>query len=332
MRHNGNGQDGIDEEAAKWVVLLGGESVGDADRRSLEQWLAADPRHRAMFQEASDTWKDLGELRQLYRSSEERPLIPYSPMALSAKRFRILRPAIGLAACLLVAIAFGTFWYGDPATLLAADYRTMPGENRTVSLSDGTVVELGSDSALAVHFSDQERRVELLSGIAYFTVAPKAGAETRSFIVASSIGTATAMGTQFSVDRINDAVEVTVIEHKVGVSLTDPGPAHAVLLDEGQSVRYSPEDGLGAVEHKDVGQATAWRRGKLIFSDVPLSRVIAELNRYRRGRIVITSDALARLKVSGVFDTHDLDNALGRITSELKLRTASIPPLVTIIY
>jgi transmembrane sensor len=336
-------------------VLLGGETVRDADRRALQEWLDADPRHQAAFAEASGMWQELGlagqsgrlgsNAQEIRRPEDraahlraERPArhIAPAPRSTTARtphrqRHGVMKHALALAACLVVAVAATVFWYGNPAVLLNADYRTAPGESRTIILSDGSVVDLGSDSALAVDFSDRERRVELLSGRAYFTATPKAGAEIRPFVVASSIGTATAIGTQFSVDRIEDAVEVAVAEHSVSVGLND-GKKASVMLNEGQSVRYAPESGLGVVETKNMDQATAWRRGKIIFSDVPLSRVIAELNRYRRGRIVIASDRLASLKVSGVFDTNDLPNALGRIVRELNLSMSSMPPLVTVIY
>lgn len=351
MGHSEDRQDVIDEEAARWVVLLGGGTVRDADQRALQHWLDADPRHQAAFAEANGTWQELGQMGQAGQfGSIEQPLqkprhqgmerpvrhIPAAARSASPKPSHrrgpaVLKHALALAACLVVAVAATFFWYGNPAILLTADYTTAPGERRTIALSDGTIVDLGSDSALAVDFSDLERRVELLSGRAYFTAAPKAGAETRPFVVASSIGTATAIGTQFSVDWIDEAVEVAVAEHSVSVGL-DNGTKASVMLNEGQSVRYAPESGLGVVETKNMDQATAWRRGKIIFSDVPLSHVIAELNRYRRGRIVIASDRLASLKVSGVFDTNDLPNALGRIVRELNLSMSSVPPLVTVIY
>ncbi len=328
-------QDIIDEEAARWVVLLSGGSVRDEDRDLLQGWLSADPRHRAAFTEARQTWAEFGAMGELRRTADgtraQRQPLPVG-YDRRAARSGSATAVVALAACLVVAVATAFFLYGDPAVLLRADYRTAPGESRTVQLSDGSVVDLGSGSAIALHFSDRERRIELLSGRAYFTASPRTGPETRPFVVASSVGTATALGTQFSVDRIDDAVEVAVAEHSVAVDLDDGKTRASVVLNEGQAVRYGPEGGMSRVETRDIAQTTAWRRGKIIFSDVPLSHVIAELNRYRRGRIVIASDRLAGLKVSGVFDTNDLSSALGRIVSELDLSMSSVPPLITVIY
>ncbi len=328
-------QEKIGAAAAEWVIRLGAENVTQDDRLRFEHWVSSDIRHRDAFNFASRTWEDLAGLKHLIGSETTRPVVDQPAPVLT---FPVRRPArygsaLGLAATLLLAIGLGFLWIGNPFVLMSADYATAPGEQKTVTLPDGTVVDLGSDSALAVEFDQRERRVELLSGRAYFTASPRAGSETRAFVVKSGAGTAQAVGTQFAVDNGDDDVEVTVVEHQVKVAVSGPSNAAGeALLSPGQAVRYSTDGILGQVEQKDVEQMTSWRRGKLIFNDVPLSKVVAELNRYRRGRIVITRDSLARLHVSGVFDTNDLGNALARIATELQVRTVSVPPLVTVLY
>ncbi|MFW1549831.1 FecR domain-containing protein, partial [Vibrio parahaemolyticus] len=58
-----------------------------------------------------------------------------------------------------------------------ADERTGIGETRSFSLPDGTAVDLGAASALAVDYDGETRRVRLLSGEALFTVVPRQGLE-----------------------------------------------------------------------------------------------------------------------------------------------------------
>ena len=109
-----------------------------------------------------------------------------------------------------------------------------------------------------------------------------------------------------------------------------PG-TNTVVLSPGQAIHYDRMTGLGAVQDGHLDQATAWRRGRLVFSNVPLERVVAELNRYRRGRIVIADTRLAQRQVSGVFPTTDLDGALESITRELHAHTTAVPPFVTLL-
>lgn len=331
----------IEAEAAEWVIRLGGDPLDAQARASFQRWHSQSVSHAEAFEFAQNTWAELAGLREAPGSlSPDRVSSKPGPQRLLAGTGMPHTPrrpiwwGAGMAAiCLAAAIGVSSFWYGSPITMMVADYRTLPGEQRSVTLPDGSVVDLSSASAIALHFSDRERRVELLEGAAYFTAAPKAGGESRPFVVEGAQGTATALGTQFVVDRLSDAVEVTVIEHEVRVKLNDAEHQSAsAVLSPGQSVQYSARTGLGKVQEKDVELAAAWRQGKLIFDRVPLADVVAELNRYRRGRIVIGNPTLAGRTVSGVFSTRDLDRALATITQELGIRSASVPPLVTLLY
>lgn len=319
-------QDEIDETAALWVARLAGGRLDAADRRALEQWLAEDDGHAAAFAEAQATLALMDE-------------VAYAPDALQVglpppapkRRAHRWRGLAALAAGVTLLIAGALVWTGDPFLMIAADYRTAPAERRTVALPDGSVVELGPASAIALRYDDEQRRVELLSGIAYFTAAPRIGPEQRPFVVTAAAGSARALGTQFAVEHLADSVEVVVVEHEVAVAVADPdGQSTTVVLSPGQSVRYATA-GLAAPLEKNIDQALAWRRDRLIFDHVPLGHVVDELNRYRRGRIVIGGSALAQRQVSGVFDATDTDAALAVIARELGARTAS-PPLVTILY
>lgn len=323
-------QDEIDERASLWLAKLGGGPLGPPDHRALEQWLAEDPRHSRAFREAQEAWELMGEVAKapgaLSHGVRGAAYMPKPGPAASAwRRFA------AMAASLLVLAAGAILWTADPMVLLAADHRTAPGERRTVLLSDGSTVELGPASAIALHFDLVERRVELLRGLAYFTAAPRRGEEQRPFVVQAASGTARALGTQFSVDRLPDSVEVVVVEHEVAVSVATAGGRPAeIVLSPGQSVRYA-EAGLGRQHPVDLDQVLAWRRDRLVFDRVTLGHVVEELNRYRRGRIVIGNAGLANRRVSGVFDAADPDAVLATIARELGVRTASAP-LVTVLY
>ena len=329
----------IEAEAAEWVIRLGGESAGDRERKDFDAWRSQSPHHAQAFEFAQRTWGELAELRNdpgslagvIVRAPAQRRSAS-AGVATRGQGGRRWLGAIVPAICLVVLAGFVGFWYGNPVTMLAADYRTAPGEQETLTLPDGSTVDLASGSAIALHFNDTERRVELLEGAAYFMPAPVGGDEKRPFVVEGANGTATALGTQFLVARLPDAVEVAVSEHQVRVALSESSQAASVVLSPGQSVRYSPEAGMSAIVEKNVDLASAWRRGRLVFDQAPLKDVIAELNRYRRGRIVISDSGMANRKVSGVFETKDLDNALRTIARELHLRTASVPPLMTVLY
>ncbi|BBK43560.1 sensor [Allostella vacuolata] len=337
MGTGGDRQDEIDTAAAAWAARLGGDPLSDAERRDLDRWLGEASAHRTAFEEARSAWDEMGRLRFAPGALRD-DIVPLpagarvSPLpTLGRRRARWPRVA-AVAACLLVLVGGLAFWAGDPVVLVTADYRTAPGEQRLVALSDGSTVALGPASAIAVDYGQSTREVRLLAGLAYFTVAPAGGGEHRPFVVAAARGTARALGTRFMVERLAEEVEITVAEHTVEVALAGPtGVRSTVIVAPGQSVRYGGA-GLGAVHKVNVERATAWRRGRLIFDDVPLGEVVAALNRYRHGRILIADRDLASRKVSGVFETEASDAALATVVRDLRISVASLPPLVTVLY
>ena len=272
-------QDKIDSAAAEWVVRLEGAPLTPLERQALESWLQADPAHAQTLAEARAALARMDALRAAPELAPKREISPWPPADELPRRrhnrMRIWAPVAALAACLLLFIAAGLVWFGNPGTLLLADHRTAPGEIRAVGLADGSTVLLGPASAIAVRYSDSDRAVELLEGVAYFTAIPREQAGGRPFTVMAAGGTAQALGTRFQVERTGDAVIVTVTEHKVEVALDGA----AVKLSPGEAVRYAPgnpgKGTLGKVRTVSLEQSLAWQRGRLIFDRVPLDEAMA---------------------------------------------------------
>ncbi|MDF2997089.1 MAG: anti-FecI sigma factor, FecR [Xanthobacteraceae bacterium] len=319
----------IERRAAEWVARIDGRPLDGKEREAFRQWLDAHPDHRPAFEEAHSAWRSLDTLRA-------NPA-PWQGAPRPARRKGTGRRNIGaLVVVALLALAGLRYHIGDPWIALSADHRTDPGERRQVRLSDGTMLELGPASAVALHFTAEERRVSLLVGEAFFHAAPRQGAERRAFIVDAAGGTTTALGTEFAVEINDSGANVVAVEHQVqvalDVALEMAGATRSVTLSPGDAVRYDSRRGLGGVERVDVARATAWRQDMLVFNAAPLGEVVARLNRYRRGRIVIWDPALAQRRVTGVFPTRDLGDAIDTITSELGIRARSVPALITVLY
>lgn len=329
----------IEAQAAAWVVRLEAGTLDETEQRAFDAWLRKSEAHAAAFAFARRTWTDLGRSRAARRRATK---ASQQPLAHRAAQPVLLHPrpssrrwfGRSLAALLVLAAGLGAFHAGDPVTALRADYRTAPGETETVTLPDGSTVQLNSDSAIALRFDSNRRQVELLTGEAAFTVAKVEDSNRRPFVVQTAGGEARALGTRFLVHRQDGAVDVTVLQHRVKVSLEgdSTGARDTVVLRANQAVRYRRGSGLGPVRSIDAERAAAWLRGRLVFDRVPLAEAVAELNRYRPGRIVILDSELARRQVSGVFRVNDLDTAVGLIATELGARTATVPPLVTVLY
>lgn len=311
------------DEAIDWLVRLSSGRASPKDRLAFLRWRGRSVQHEAAAREAEEILRGVGETRQadrLRRGSEPLP-IP-SAYARGSRRFSRRFVFGGLAAASVAAVAVALPAFG-PFSSLYADYATSVGEHRRVELPDGSVALLNTATALSFDQSGPQRRVVLHDGEALFEVAHD---PNRPFIVVAGNAQVRAVGTAFTVRRYENWESVIVSEGVVEV--TADGML-SVRLEAGQRLD------VGAGENRqvtsvDIDSVTAWQRGKLIFNRRPLEKVVAEIQRYRAGRIVIANDRLRTMLVSGVFDLADSDLLLQAIEDTTKAQVVRLP-LLTII-
>ena len=194
-----------------------------------------------------------------------------------------LRPAVLVPAvvAVLLAVAFG--WWSRPATVVAP-----PGEQRTVTLPDGSTVQLNSASRLryargfrAWPFAEVERRVTL-EGEAFFEVAH----DGRTFVVETVNARVEVLGTRFNVRARREPTgpETRVLLASGRVRLIDPKqPARAILLSEaGQAARITAQPATTdtpAPKVESLERALAWRNRGFTAVEEPLSAILAEMER-----------------------------------------------------
>lgn len=205
-----------------------------------------------------------------------------------------------IAASLLAAMLGYGGWQQAP--VLLADYHTSTGERRTITLEDGSKVTLNSASALSVNFSDSRRVVSLKAGEALFEPVD----DPRPFVVDSGRDAVQGSGAVFSVRR--------------------QGASSSVVVARGEA--RLGEQRLTA--SADAQAQTAWQRGKLIFNARPLREVIAEMERYQHGRILISDKQLGALQVSGVFDLNDPEALLRTLEQRYALKVTYLPWLAVL--
>jgi transmembrane sensor len=96
-----------------------------------------------------------------------------------------------------------------------------------------------------------------------------------------------------------------------------------IHLQAGQQCRYG-DGSIQMTSDTDSSQILAWRSDLLIFHDQPLDAVIAELNRYRRGRVILTNSKLGRVRINGVFHLDRLDDVVEQI-KDLGVSITTLP-------
>jgi transmembrane sensor len=312
------------EVAREFVLCLASGDISQQQMAALRHWLAADRAHQAAFEAERAVWRALAPLRV----SLARSLVRREPAA--AQRGMLSAPsrragwsvaAAALAACLAFFIVSG-----DVITRLRADHATGVGEVAKFVLPDGSIAMLNTDSAISVHFAGAERRIDLLRGEAWFKVRKDA---THPFRVHTRDGIAEAVGTAFGVRRSDDEVTIAVTEGVVAVSAPEqagPADAQSVKLAAGLQASYASGHAPGTPATFDPLVALAWRTRHIVIDDMPLSAAIAELNRYRSGRIILLDSTRADAHVSGVFVVEELDQGLAGLAATQGLSVTHLTP------
>jgi transmembrane sensor len=106
------------------------------------------------------------------------------------------------------------------------------------------------------------------------------------------------------VEREPQEIVVTLVEGRVAVASADQAMA-PVEMRARQQLRILG-NGPGTLHDGiDPAQALAWREGKLIFDDEPLTAVAERMNKYLPTPIVVEG-AARHVRISGVFKAGDL--------------------------
>jgi transmembrane sensor len=309
----------VSEQAAGWLFEMAEAPPDDGIRRDFVKWLKKSPQHIEEFLEIAvleqelrrlplDIERIMAEVRAVVRPGA----VPIRDDAGLTKRkvTKGLRPnwqrygwasAAGVA---VVAIVFALMLVDEPQSLV---HQTDFGEQRSIQLSDGSIVTLNTRSAVEVQYGDGERRVTLLSGEAMFDVATNV---SKPFVVDTGDVFLRVLGTRFSVYRRSHSVHVAVVEGSVS-AVTQYLPHEQVVVRAGEGAVATAKgvtlrDGLF-----DVRRAIAWTEGRLIFDGARLSEVVAEFNRYNRVPLIVEDDSLAERTITTVFNAHDVRALVG---------------------
>lgn len=318
------------EEAAHWFARNEGGSATSADKQDFETWLRQDQRNALAYQEAVDLWQALEAPAQrlVARNAQsagmswERSIgTPASWLLRAVTRHGYIPAGMTAIAALLVWIFIPTF-FSD----LIADHVSARGEVRTISLPDGSTMEMASNTAISLSFDEGQRTVNILRGQAYFDVRQiENGA---SFIVRAGPAAIKVTGTAFNIDRIADETEITVSRGTVEVSSVET--ARLETLTQGELVVTRGKD-LSPVVEADMEVALSWRAGRLIFHRKPLHFVIEKLRRYYTGRIIIANPFLRDSQISGTFMTDNPETALETIAASIDAHLVYVSPWVLVI-
>jgi transmembrane sensor len=317
----------IEQRAEAWLLLLRSGKATAEDAQAFRLWCAENPAHAQAAQEMRKVWKRASAAAAVVAEREAA-----SGQAWTGRRDRASKMRTGRRAFLGGAVAAGASWLAirPPLQLwpslgdLSADYRTGIGEQRQVALADRVVVEMNTQTRLNLRSTATTRGgIELVSGEAEVVAGMSTDGASRlidPFIVAAGNGRLQTRSARFVVRRNEDDVCVTCVAGSVSFE----HPRGHQILSAGQQLVYTERD-VSQVSQVDLSTATAWRRGMLLFNDVPLAQVVDEINRYRPGKIILRNAQLGESRVRAKFSIHHLNDAITLIHEEYGAHVTELP-------
>lgn len=326
----------IEREAADWVTRCDA-GLTAAEQRLFQDWLAGDPRRAEQYTRLSAAWSVLDRAQEQGAASTI-----LEGLEGRAHRRRTRRKVLGVAAGFGLLALIGASWRGHepgpastrpvPAVMAAETVRKLP---------DGSIVELNTGAEIAVLYESAERKVRLVRGEAHFRVEPDSG---RPFIVEAGGVAVRAVGTAFTVQLQEAAVEVVVAEGKVvvangGANSTQAAAEPALVTAGNRVVVVSsplPEapvaPAVQAMSAAELTERLAWRIPRLEFNGTNLAEAVATMNRHNRLQILLAEPVVGQVRVSGTFRSDNPEGFVRLIEATLGLRAESRAPHEIVLY
>ena len=298
------------DQAIEWLVKTGSGAASPRVHTECEQWRAADASHEA-------AWQALQVAESTFRQASTLPGGVALETLAGSDRLRSRRQTLKVLGLGLLGTGAGGLLVHQPWRTFGADYTTGVGERRLFNLADGTRLQLNTDSAADVLFSEQQRLVVLRAGEIFIRTGGDSdfAPGRRPFWVQTREAQLQAIGTAFDVRQVPAGTRLMVEEGVVAVHRPHSGPP--LLVQAGSE--YLIDARSAQLQVSPGWYASGWARGALVARQMSLQDLAGELSRYRHGWLNC-DPAVAQLRVSGVFQLEHIDLALDSLSQSLAVR------------
>lgn len=339
-----NHPDEIEKQAADWLIKMDGdESLSPEELSELKHWIATSPQHKKTILALNQFWQNT-TLTQLNvplgrpENQQDNPAPNSGWSTFYQGLSRLFSWPVLTLFCATLCISLVWWKYQDPIRESNGLYATAVGQQKSVSLADGSVIQLNTNSQVEVSFDSEFRNIRLLQGEAHFDVAKN---PSFPFRVYAGEGRVQAVGTAFSVYLQDSHLNVLVTEGIVALaSLTNlartndnaPAPVTTPVdkfalsnetqlgqLVSGQEVTLSMNEDVKQLkkQFRDATQETtsedptnrqSWREGWLVFNGEPLEKAVEEISRYTTMTIEIADESVKKIPIGGRFKIGNVED------------------------
>lgn len=320
------------ERAARWWVQSQDKSFSSVDQTKLAAWLAENPANREAFNEMDNLWLHVGAIETVFTdeqtSAVQQAVKCSEPTTKNGQRnwlykffnaHKTMGIAVAMAMLMLMCLPFSSLTFLEQPEKAYA-YSTATGEQKTITLSDGSILNMNVSSAFTVQMGTKSRQVVLNEGEVFFTVKPD---PKRPFEVHTSQGLVRVLGTGFNIKDRGGLVAIDVDHGKVQVQDAPKGSGDmrikAITLLSGQGADIDKTGRLAPARSSRIQQVLAWQQQQIVFKNTPISSVLKELALYHNVTIKLALKEVGQKRVTGTFDMNNLEQTLKVIVTAASL-------------
>lgn len=294
----------------------------------LQLWISASEENRGLFAWLKQTWSERFDDYKVYQDADENAAWdslqlklrqqPSSeketnviPVDFAKRRFSIMRWAS--VAAVSIVVAGSLIWYMNSN---GSDiYQTGIGEQKTISLSDGSSIRLLSNTRMEVSkdFNKSNRKVDLKTGEAFFEVKHD---EQIPFIV--NLGTASVkdIGTSFSIEKQKDSIKLSVTSGKV--AFVNNSDNETRELSAGMSLKIETSN-KSFVPVITVDSITA-KQNLLHFENTALPDVVLNLEKVHSKKILLADSLLRHKRFTADLRGQSFESAINILSQSLNIK------------
>ncbi len=311
-RRSGKGAGGraaraIERAASQWLARQSLGSLDEEELARLEDWLSENLAHRATFDRMAGALASVDGAGPVAREVDRR-----ARTQAANRSVRTASLSLGVA-CLAIITLFSTT---DPVAEFA-DVHTARGEQRSVTLADGSQLLLDADAAVNIDYDRNQRTIKLVRGRIHADVRH---GDPRPFRVAALDGEVRDVGTSFDVSFERDRIE-TIVTGGI-VMARSAGIQLRLVAGEGASWRAGEAPRPVALT-QDMRSAS-WRYGRLVFDRRPLAEVVTTLSRYSKRPLWLWNHNAGQRPVSGVVRASAVDGSLASLARAQGLKVRDL--------
>lgn len=331
---------GIDKIEPILIKSFSGHATPEEEQQ-IADWIAESDDHLKQWEQYRKLWTDSKSLQYNDKINLEKALLKTKkriPHFQKGKSFQLLWWH-QVAAILLLTLLFSAtieYFRGHPETekpiasnVVYQEIKAAYGTQTKVSLADGTKVWLNSGSRLKFPntFDNQKTRNVELVGEGYFEVHHN---PHKPFIVHTHELGVKVLGTTFNVDAYENAEHVTValVEGKVSVIKEAGSKSNELLqLHPSEVADYNvDENKIVYSESNDIGRYTAWKDGKIVFSDDSMAKMVSLLENWYNVDIEVKDNSLLSYHFTATFSDESLDQILKYLSISTSFKYRFVDP------